>query len=99
MKTLGRIALEAYETAWGREPVEHLPDFKCPGFDAAAQAVRQAVIEECAAACEMLVHPRWPNDDASEQVKLCARLIRGLNLKNKSESQTQADSQMKQEGI
>lgn len=51
MKSLGRIALEAYETAWGREPVEHDADFICHGFDAAAQAVRQAVLEEAADIC------------------------------------------------
>lgn len=75
MKTLGQIAFESFN----REII-YAVDWKyadAQDWEAAAQAVREAVIEECAKVCdEQAALPECP-----ERATYCAEAIRALKDK------------------
>jgi hypothetical protein len=67
MKTLGQIARDAFINAG-----------PMTDWDAAAQAVRAAVIEECAKVCESSTLERIGRIPKYENAHECARAIRAL---------------------
>jgi hypothetical protein len=81
MKTLGRIAYESMHDPEGFTDWPKLHRQYREMWEAAAQAVRAAVIEECAKVCEQ----DWPANEAhswvSETAKWLAREIRALEDK------------------
>jgi hypothetical protein len=76
-KTLGQLLYDSMfprkrsEFDWETEDAQ-------ARYEAAAQAVRASVIEECAKVCEGQVDPEWPSDDVSLQALQCANAIRSL---------------------
>lgn len=76
MKTLGQIAILAYENAtYDVELSRAENDLR--HWEAVAQAVREAVIEECAKVCdEQAALPECP-----ERATYCAEAIRALKDK------------------
>lgn len=64
MKTLGQIAMEAFDAAF-TGPLMTFGENKERLFEAAAQAVRNAVIEECAKVCEETVETYVDGDEYS----------------------------------
>jgi len=79
MKTLGQIANEAFDSGIGRTFSE--------SWEAAAQAVREAVIEECAKVCEDTFIDYINGDDDSSGFSIygdkCAKELRQMIKKDK----------------
>jgi hypothetical protein len=82
MKTLGQIACEAFDKS-DSAPVTAGDAWPARCWEAAAQAVRQAVIEECANVCELeKVEEIGEGDDAYNlAIYHCIVAVRALNDK------------------